>query len=293
MGKNDFQYRHFLYLDSSEVLSVAAVIEGGEVTEELHTLVKELGGNIGIKFALASLGVGLGARGGRRFHKEVKLRRTVYVQARRVLNALPDNDISGSFEKTPLRISENDVVRCYIDPQSDSDLNKRIGDLTGRDPVAGWPLVRSWRQRAFRRDPANRAAKKRVSVLGQRFFAEFTISGTSNNTLTENSVLVLLDPLWMLDLPWFSRHATIIGQVIGVRRSDEQLIILDNGSDARFETTDGQQVSIEKGPHRDIAEGSPSASLTSDLSTSDGQAAPINKKPCKASVVLRPIVIFR
>src|SRR5215475_4100995 len=138
MGKNDFRYRHFLYLDGNEVLNTAAVLEGGEVTDELLTLARELRGNLGIKFALASVGVNLGAGGSRRLQREVKVRRTVYVQADRVLRALPDTDISPLLDKLPLRgFSENDVVKCDIDPQPSANDNGESDNLAGSGKAPG------------------------------------------------------------------------------------------------------------------------------------------------------------
>jgi hypothetical protein len=43
----DFRYRRYIYLDSDEILNVAAIIEGGEVSEELRNLTRGFGGKYG------------------------------------------------------------------------------------------------------------------------------------------------------------------------------------------------------------------------------------------------------
>jgi hypothetical protein len=60
-------------------------MEGGQVSEELHTLTKGFGGNIGAKLGFAALGASLGLQANRLFKKEWKLRRTAYVAAYKVL----------------------------------------------------------------------------------------------------------------------------------------------------------------------------------------------------------------
>ena len=40
----DFRYRCYIYLDSDEILNVAAIIEGGEASEELRNLTRGFGG---------------------------------------------------------------------------------------------------------------------------------------------------------------------------------------------------------------------------------------------------------
>lgn len=60
-----FHYRHFIYLDDQEILNIAGMMEGREIDEELNTLTKGLGGNIGAKFGL-TLGANLGVQKRRR-----------------------------------------------------------------------------------------------------------------------------------------------------------------------------------------------------------------------------------
>ena len=43
----DSRYRCYIYLDSDEILNVAAIIEGGEVSEELHDLTRGFDGKYG------------------------------------------------------------------------------------------------------------------------------------------------------------------------------------------------------------------------------------------------------
>ena len=40
----DFRYRRYIYLDGDEILNVAAIIEVGEVSEELRNLTRGFGG---------------------------------------------------------------------------------------------------------------------------------------------------------------------------------------------------------------------------------------------------------
>jgi len=68
----DFRYRHFIYLDSDEILKIAAIMEGGEVGEEVRTLQKGFGANIGAKFGFAALGASLGLQGQPEFHKRME-----------------------------------------------------------------------------------------------------------------------------------------------------------------------------------------------------------------------------
>ena len=43
----NLRYRHYIYLDSAEPLNVAAIIEGGEVSEEPRNLTRGSGGKYG------------------------------------------------------------------------------------------------------------------------------------------------------------------------------------------------------------------------------------------------------
>jgi hypothetical protein len=54
-----FRYRHYLYVDGDEVLTTAAIMDRGVVTNEFHRTTKELGGHLGANFLSALIPVDL------------------------------------------------------------------------------------------------------------------------------------------------------------------------------------------------------------------------------------------
>lgn len=215
----DFRYRHFVYVDSNEILNVAAILDEGEVVEELHRLTKDLGANVGLKFGLKLLGLDIGAKGGRNLEKEWKIRRTVYTSADRVLGKLDIKkfDTEGS-------VTENRVIQCDIrltPPIRESEVH-----------------LSQWQKLWFgvsRKDIQVECAKLRMERISEPIIAaEFEVLGTGDRTKGEK-VLVVLQTRFMLDLPGFMRRATIVGQVIGVKQEDEQLLITSNGDGVGYE----------------------------------------------------------
>ena len=84
----NFRYRHYIHLDSDPVRNVAAIIEGGEVSEELRILTSGSGGNTGVQPGFAALDANLGLQGSRFYLEEWKPIRTAYVGADEVLSEL-------------------------------------------------------------------------------------------------------------------------------------------------------------------------------------------------------------
>jgi len=212
----DFRYRHFIYLDSDEILNIAAIMEGGEVSEELLTLTKGLGGNIGAKFGFAAQGATLGFQGDRRFTKEWKLRRTAYVAADRVLAKLAPKNMGPVSVSS---VSENAVIRCDIDLHP--LLSSSYEDQPHTDVIQ---LIRPrWQKLLNWTDPTIKARKQAVRKYGSRQTMQVNMFGSDGNRLAEAKLLLILDPRWVLNPGEFSRRATIVGQVIGVKRPGEEL----------------------------------------------------------------------
>jgi len=84
----NFRYRHYIHLDSDPIRNVAAIIEGGEVSEELRILTRGSCGNTGVQPGFAALDANLGLQGSRFYLKEWKLLRTAYVGANEALSKL-------------------------------------------------------------------------------------------------------------------------------------------------------------------------------------------------------------
>jgi hypothetical protein len=212
----DFHYRHFIYVDSDEILNTAAIMEGGLVDEEIQTLTKGFGGNIGAKFGFAALGASVGLQGNRLFKKEWKLRRTAYVAADKVLDKITTND---KVAEKASSISENAIVRCDI------NLRPLCSRPDGQQShVDVDRLIRPWWQRLFTADPTVEAGRQNVYRYGKRQTMEVAMFGRDGNELTGPSLLLVLEPRWVLKPSEFSRRATIVGQVIGAKRNGEELI---------------------------------------------------------------------
>jgi hypothetical protein len=229
MSSDDFPYRHFVYLNGDEVLNIAAVIEGGEVIEEIHTLAKGFGGHFGLKFALAAVSPELGVGGHRRFEKELKLRRTVYVQADKVLTKLKNS--RGLVSSPGQGATENKIINCDIDLEL---LRKQFGH---QRPRWNTKIISSRWWKIFTRDKAVQLKEDRIDFFGQETFpVEFPVlSSDSTDGIAKAHILAILDAQWMLDLTSFSRRATVIGQIIGVARPGEQLVYGANADGALFD----------------------------------------------------------
>jgi hypothetical protein len=268
----DFRYRHFIYLDSGEILNTATIMTGGDVEEEMHTLKKSLGGKIGLKFGHAALGANIGGQGERNHQKEWKLRRTAYDAADRVLRELAPKDIIGD---NLLNIPENRVIQCDIDLKP-----LPIADSPASSHARLQELLRPWWKRIFP-DPAAKVERRRIADYAQVRLTEALIFNGKSNELSKIEVLVTLDPQWILDPSGFDRRATVVAQVAGVKRPGEELVLTDDvtGAAYRFQPLqDRTNGSVIPEPSRD----------NSELALGEAKT-----KPCNASVVLRPIVIFK
>jgi hypothetical protein len=223
---SDFMYRHYIYVDSDEVLTTAAIMDHGITTDEFHRTTKEFGGGLGAKFLWALVPVDLSVRGGWRHEKEWKIRQSAYTTTEKVLDKIAPR----ATEITEL--SHGQVIRCDIELPSSTSYYANDGEL-GYD----WPVVkqiaRSWWQGLLTQDPGKKAAK-RLDKLDRRRLVSCSVLDSSGISAPKTALLTL-KPRYILDLADFSRRATIVGQVVDIRRDGEQLSVIKGGDRTWYE----------------------------------------------------------
>jgi hypothetical protein len=219
-------YRHYLYLDAGEILNALAGMEGGEEESRVTTKVTELGGNVGVKFALFGADVSVGGKGGKKLRDELKLKRTIHSAAGSLIKQLTEGN--GIVEiRTP-----GDLDRVYetLVVKFDAELVPlRPGPprLPGR-----W----DWLRRA---DAADLAAERRAQELGGWHlvaYAELMAAQRTGRQIALELETAYLTPEYRGE---FCRRATVLGQLIYVTNPDEHLLV------RRGDADDGERLVVE------------------------------------------------
>jgi hypothetical protein len=255
---SDFQYRHFIYLDSEEILSVAPIIDGGEISDDIHTLTRQLGGRLGADFGIKTLGarISLGGDGSKSYKREFKLRQTAYVAANKVLNALKPDDID--LKKITSTV-EKTIVKC--------DVNLHMLKADGKPR-------KKWRDKFWR---TNDPRKTYNDKYGERQDMCVELLNSRSNDFTGTVLLLALEPQWLLKPYEFDRRATVIGQVVAVRREQEKTV---ENSDGTF------KFALQTEPAA-IPQQASRQSLPVAL------PGKIERDPRESVIRLRPIAIFK
>lgn len=151
-------YRHFLYLDGDDLLNGLTGVLGGEETERLDAVVKDVGGDAGANLSILGVGLSLGGKTNRQTRREVHLRATIHSQVDRFLKALEERNGLVDVEGGLGDLTDGMLVRFPA----------RLHSLGGEE----WPLMAASAptllDRIFGWDPVAQAERDRVRAFGNR-----------------------------------------------------------------------------------------------------------------------------
>jgi hypothetical protein len=182
-------------------------MDGGDIEERTEKILRELGGDVGLSFALGTAKIELGGKGRRTIEEEIKRKRTAHSAIGELLERLRETDVLVSLDGYEhLRPDENDVVEFSG--------NIEIW------PPGPWPIERQpsgfpWRRRS--EDPS--IARRRELGLPRRFTARLPMGRTG--------LMAIMPMIWQYvvaqDTGELTRRVTVVGQVEVVPADEERL----------------------------------------------------------------------
>jgi hypothetical protein len=190
---------------------------GGEETERLEAVVKDVGGDAGASFSVLGVGLSFGGKSNRQIRREVRLRATIHSQVERFLKALEDRrglvDVGDGLED----LTDGMLVRFPA----------RLHSLGGEQ----WPLIAASAptllDRIFGWDPVAQAQGDRVRAFGNRLRIVGVVEALNSDRVQPiGPVAVELRPESMLvdHANELARTATIVGQV-DWKAGDNELLV--------------------------------------------------------------------
>jgi hypothetical protein len=216
---DNYVYRRYLYIDTDEVLAYATVMDGGEISDDVHTITRRMGGKIGAKLGpqLIPFNLSIGANVDRFISRRFKVRQTAYVATDKVISGIRKDKIGSE-------IREGMVIQCDVFLES---LRKASDESQKEVEPRTW-----WERRQEAKD--RRIAYAREYSYRQDMIVEALDLKRNGQNAT---VILALSPQWLLRPDEFSRGATIIGKVIGVQRQGEVATEIGDGTfDFRWDT---------------------------------------------------------
>jgi len=211
------QFRHFIYLDSDEVLNALSAVQGGAIDEAVDEVVRAGGSNVGFSLKVGGQGLQAGAKNSTQIKNSLTRRQTTHAAIAALLYTLRQQIkhlpiVNEGFE-------ENDLV------QFDCDCCYAISTAAKRPDANGefalTPPGR-WRRLVGLSAPLTPLEGKiAASGIGHAFVAlAATKGGTSIPfVLRMKSEHLLVEPAE------FSRRVTVVGQIAEHPEEDEQTII--------------------------------------------------------------------
>lgn len=236
----EYVYRRYLYIDTDEIMAYATVMDGGEISDEVRTITRQSGGKIGAELGpkLIPFSLSIGLNSDRFSSKQFKIRQSAHVATDKVITGIKKDKKGSDINEEGIK--EGMVIECDV-------FLEELRKVPVDDQVK--PL--NWREkRREAKDP--RIVYAREYSIHQDILAD----ALGIRTGAANAVLILaLSPQWLLRPEEFSRRATIVGKVVGVRRDGE--IAEDRGDGTLdFKRPDGstQEVAEQHGSTQEVAE---------------------------------------
>jgi hypothetical protein len=226
----DYVYRRYVYIDTDEVMAHATVMDGGEISDEVRTITRQRGGKIGAELGpkLIPFNLSIAANASRSIKQQFKIRQTAYVATDKVIKNIKKDKV---LQERGIR--EGMVIECDV-------FLERLRTVPDDQQVK----PDSWvARRQEERDPRIKWAR----LYANR--QDMAVEALSIRREVDNSVVILaLSPQWLLRPDEFSRCATIVGKVVGVKREGEMAEDAHDGTlDFRRQATSKSQEVAQSG----------------------------------------------
>lgn len=220
-------FRHFLYLDTEEVLNALSAVQGGAVEEAVDEIVRSGEGNLGVSIGVGGQGITLGGKKASQVKRSIKRRQTLHAAIaallytlRSQIRQLPDARPNGDQRGAPLQIEENDLI------QFDCDLChcRSHAVVTAFENERKTREKRNWVERLFAHDKGDEKQDlERAEGLGEMFVALAWPDAAGDGP----KFAVCLQSEHLVVAPAeFSRRATVVGQVVGKPLEGESVVLI-------------------------------------------------------------------
>jgi hypothetical protein len=181
-------------------------MDGGEITDDVRTITRNMGGKFGGELGLKLIPVKLsfGADASKFSSRQFKIRQTAYVATEKVIRGIKKDRSGTNINEREVRegmVIEFDV---FLDRLRKSPAAESLAP-------AHW-----WERRQEAKDPRiayvrmySRCQDMVVKALGMK------------KDGADTTLILALSPQWLLRPEEFSRQATIVGKLVGVKRDGE------------------------------------------------------------------------